>query len=133
MEFATMRTTRWAVTLALCIPVALSSFANSLMAQQRPYPTVPGYTPVIIAVAENFPYSDTDAVIVRRRTLNDRDVIFGDVPAADQVVRVQEQRTPRGRVAEAAKWMRRINDAAPREVAELGNLKYVRILLPNSQ
>lgn len=129
------------------------------MAQRRPFPSVDGYTHVLIAVTDDFPYQGANAVILRRHGLPyDQDVIlvkrakaqppllaeavltlqavrseFGDLPNADQVVRVNQQRTPRGRVDEAVEWLKRIKDAEPGDVRELGTLQYVRVLIPNSR
>jgi len=130
-----------------------------LTAQNHPDNSLPGFTPVVIALSDELPAQSGDIVIVRRASGSDHDVILvrpghvspatlaaavgtlqaarahlGDVPTSNMLIRVPLGGGPRSRAKEAANWVDRLNKSDPNRqpaIDGLGRRRYVRVFLPN--
>lgn len=137
----------------------LSSIALGAISEaQTSLSAVQGRTAFAIAVVDTFPYSGTDAVIIRRTNAEISDVIVvrpgkatdailasavlhlgglrasqGNKPLADGVFRVRNtgKRWPRN--GEPTKWSLMINRARPHDLEGFGVVRHVVLFLPNQR
>ena len=126
------------------------------MAQAPNHEMAGNRTRVMIAVAHSFPYKNADAVILRRVGYADHDVIlvrrgklephrlaqavgtiqavhqrFGDSPAANALIRVQESAEEDRLVGEARNWVQLLGKVQTLDVPGIGPVQYIRLMLPS--
>ncbi len=148
------------IVILMLVATIIQAFpAASVSAQEMlRIPTLPNSTPFAIAVADSFPYRDTQAVIIRHSDAEVLDVILlrktavnervlgdavrqlaqirsatGDRSARGVVYRIRDLGREWPRPKESAVWVELLSAARRRPLNNLGNVPSVILLMPNQK